>query len=600
MHALKPLLKHWLHMQCQMIHDCSLGLLVQSESEKSAKVLALWPESAATDNTAVQTARDVIEKRRMQMCKTQDGTVYLAYPIKIRDHFWGVLVIHLSRYDSTTMKAVIKLLDWGLTWLQFILFEYDTYIQRALEDSKAHSSLATVESNNSPTQELNLLSTALREKSLDESTIAIANFLASHFNLDRVSISLTKGNELPLYAVSFSANFDERTLPMQNIQNAMQEALTQKKDIHLSKNDKAENDNATILRNHQILLDSHQLKSCHSLVLTTEGNLVGVITIENAKVDNLNTATSTFIEKSKKPLASIFQLKKESQQSIRSILRRKLAKASERIFGTQHPIEKVFFACCAIFIVLLFIPGDFYVSNNATVESTNKHLLVSPYEGFLGAIHARPGDTVKQDQLLAKLKDEELNLERRKLSSQLQQYRLEYDNALANGNRAQAAILNAQVEQSKISLRLVEQKLERVHLKSPISGIIVSEDISQSLGAPVQQGDILFEIADSSAYQISLYVDERNIDFLKAQQTGLLNLKSLPGEKLEIRIERITPLSEVRNGRNYFQVFANLTATPDTLRPGMSGTAKIYINRRALGWIWFHDIWHWLRLALWI
>ncbi len=583
-----------------MIHDCSLGLMVQYEPGKQANVQALWPESAATDSTAVQTARDVIAKRRMQMRKTDEGTIYLAYPIKMRSQFWGVLVVHLSRYDSTTMKAVIKLLDWGLTWLQFILLEYDTYIERALADSKSRSSLATIESNNSPTQELNLLSAALREKSIDESAIAIVNFLASHFALDRVSIGLTQGNEIRLKAVSFSANIDERTLPMQNIRNAMQEALTQKKDLHLSSREAKQDNSGNILRNHQKLLDGHQLKSCHSFVLSEAGNFVGVITLENAKQETLNSAIHAFVKKSKKSLATIFQLKKDSKQSIRGILRRKFAKTGERVFGTRHPIEKVFFSCCAIFIAALFIPGDFYVSNNATVESTNKHLLVSPYEGFLGFIHARPGDTVEKDQLLAKLKDEELNLERRKLSSQLQQYRLEYDNALANGNRAQAAILNAQVEQSKIALRLVEQKLERIQLKSPIAGIIVSDDISQSLGAPIKQGDVLFEIADSSDYRISLFVDERNIDFLKESQSGLLNLKSLPGERLSITVERITPLSEVRNGRNYFQVFATLEKTPDTLRPGMTGSAKIFIERRSLGWIWFHDIWHWLRLTLWL
>jgi len=79
----------------------------------------------------------------------------------------------------------------------------------------------------------------------------------------------------------------------------------------------------------------------------------------------------------------------------------------------------------------------------------------------------------------------------------------------------------------------------------------------------------------------------------------------------------MTPLSEGSEGRNFFRVEAkfsvsekqveqsptqsstNSTELSQQLRPGMTGSAKIFIERRALGWIWFHDIWNWLRLAFW-
>jgi len=621
MHALKPLLKHWLKLQCQMIHDCSLGLLVQHVEAKSPAVQALWPDTAATDNIAVNTARNVISKQRIQLSKQGNGEVYLGFPVKIKGEFWGAIVVQLSRHDSSTMRAVVKLLDWGLVWLQFILYEYDTYIEGALTQNKVASSLNTPESNNNPAQTLNLLNSALKENSIEETSISIVNFLASHFNLDRVSLGLVNGKHLELAAVSFAANFDPRTLPMQTIQDAMQEAITQRQDIHvlhssaspsttledlnqhappLGNTLKANEQPAPAQLHHQRLLDSHQLKTCHSFVLRTEGQIVGALTVENAKTLSLNEDTQKFIEKCEKSLATIIQLKRDSVSSLRATLKRKALNGAARVFGAKHPLETLFFTCAAIFFVALFIPSNFYVSNTAAIESTNKHLLVSPYDGFLGAIYAEPGDIVEQYQILAKLKDDELNLERRKLSSQLQQYRLEYDNALANGNRAQAAILNAQVEQSTIELRLIEQKLKRVQLASPISGIIVSDDISQTVGAPVKQGDVLFEIADSAEYRVSLFVDERNVNFLQEKQKGTLKLKSLPSESIDIEVFRITPLSEVRNGRNFFRVDAELISPPSTLRPGMSGSAKIYINRKTLGWIWFHDLWYWLRLSLWV
>lgn len=597
MHALKPLLKHWLQLQCKMIHECSLGLLVQQEPN-TTQVLATWPDSI-TDSAAIDTAQGVLTEERMQLHKADDNSVYLGYPVKVRNELWGTLVLKLSRYDSGNMQAVLRLLEWGLTWLQFIVYEYDTYIERALlakTDSDKPDGTVSFDGNTS-LQSLNLITAALKEPSSTMSAIAIVNFIASHFGLDRVSLGLLQGNNIQLGAVSFSADFDPRTLPMQCIRDAMQEAATQRQDMHLSKT--APDSEDEICLNHRRLLESHQLNSCHSFVLRSDGKIVGVLTAENAKTQTIDRETQVFIEHCQQPLAKIFYLHQVGKNSIFGIVKQRFIGLATRIFGAQHPVERVFFACIAILFVALFLPGDFYISNNAAVESTNKHLLVSPYDGFIGEIHTRPGDSVEQDQLLAKLKDDELNLERRKLSSQLQQFHLEYDNALANGNRAQAAIVNAQVEQSRIELRLVEQKLERVQLKSPITGIVVSDDISQSLGAPIKQGDVLFEIADSSDYRISLFVDERDVAYLNQRQSGQLTLKSMPGEALEITIERITPLSEVRDGRNYFRVDANFTSTPNHLRPGMTGSARIFVERRAMGWIWFHDIWHWLRITFW-
>ena len=64
-------------------------------------------------------------------------------------------------------------------------------------------------------------------------------------------------------------------------------------------------------------------------------------------------------------------------------------------------------------------------------------------------------------------------------------------------------------------------------------------------------------------------------------------------------VERITPVSATRDGRNYFRVEAVLEDPGADLRPGMEGIAKIEAGRRRLLWIWTHDLLDWLRLRLW-
>jgi multidrug efflux pump subunit AcrA (membrane-fusion protein) len=141
--------------------------------------------------------------------------------------------------------------------------------------------------------------------------------------------------------------------------------------------------------------------------------------------------------------------------------------------------------------------------------------------------------------------------------------------------------------------------LSRTQLTAPIDGMIVKGDLSQSLGSPVEQGTVLFEIAPLDEYRIILLVDERDILEVNEGQQGQLALTAMPGETLEFDVTRITPVSSQESGSNTFRVEAHLHESSQQLRPGMEGTGKIVVGPRRLIWIWTHTLVDWLRLTLW-
>ena len=60
-------------------------------------------------------------------------------------------------------------------------------------------------------------------------------------------------------------------------------------------------------------------------------------------------------------------------------------------------------------------------------------------------------------------------------------------------------VFAAQINQAEAQLALAEEKLARATLVAPFDGIVVSGDLSQQLGTPVEQGKLLFEIAPLEA-----------------------------------------------------------------------------------------------------
>jgi multidrug efflux pump subunit AcrA (membrane-fusion protein) len=170
---------------------------------------------------------------------------------------------------------------------------------------------------------------------------------------------------------------------------------------------------------------------------------------------------------------------------------------------------------------------------------------------------------------------------------------------MAEHERAQTEIFGAQIAQSEAQLALVEEQLSRARMVAPFDGYIVVGDLSQSLGSPVERGDILFEVAPLDGFRVVLEVDERDIADVVVGQSGQLAVASMPGERFDFTVSKITPVNEAKEGRNFFRVEALLEGDAGRLRPGMEGVGKIVVDERKMIWIWTHSLVDWFRLTLW-
>jgi multidrug efflux pump subunit AcrA (membrane-fusion protein) len=209
------------------------------------------------------------------------------------------------------------------------------------------------------------------------------------------------------------------------------------------------------------------------------------------------------------------------------------------------------------------------------------------------------GDLVIRDQLIATLDDRQLSLEQKKWHAERNKVDKEYQDALAKRDRVQLSILSARLEQVNAELRLVEEKLARTQLRAPFKGVVVNGDLSQSLGAPVERGQILFEIAPLDSYRVVLEVDEHDMQGITIGKSGHLVIAALPQTTFSLTVEKVVPVAVADAGRNFFRVEASLDEPLNILRPGMQGVGKIEMGRSSLLWIWTHSLINRLRLWAW-
>jgi len=600
MNSLTASIELWLKLQCQMQHKVTQAVLASTQDDGSHQLLAQWPATDLLPASITDALQEVSRKQRIHLVKLDDERMLLGQPVIVNGKHFGAVVMNIASSNNKDTKLAVELLSRGLIWLQFLIYEHSKSTSQANTTITANNSAAT-HSTSPIAPQSPLIENLLKENSPQETAISLVNLLATQLHCTRVSLGWQTSSGIALDAVSFSANFDKRTHAMQLLVDAMNEASDQGMNIHCVAHEAVpEADAATqIKRNHTQLLIEQSLQSVHSFLLRKDKRIVGVIILEKSQENGISPEQQEFIQSQLPLITHILDLKKSASAGLWQGIKQTILLQTTRWFGSQHTALKAIGIAVVAFIAVLFIPTDYQISSDASLKSAYKHLLVSPQDGYLKSIKARPGDIVKKGDVLAQLNDDELSLQRRKLASQALQYQHEYDTALANSNRVAAAIADTQVDQANIQLRLVEQQLSRIQLLAPSDGIVVSDDISQSLGAPVKQGDMLFEIAAAQGYLVQLMVDEREIAALSVGQIGHVKLTSLPHDVFEFSVKTITPLSEILNGRNYFRVEATLKGETTILRPGMTGTGKIIAGKRSLGWIWFHDIWHWISLKLW-
>jgi multidrug efflux pump subunit AcrA (membrane-fusion protein) len=355
-----------------------------------------------------------------------------------------------------------------------------------------------------------------------------------------------------------------------------------------------------VTRAHEDLSRVHGAGATLTVPLAANNRIVGAITLERSAERPFERDTVELCEAVAGLAGPVLDVHRREDQWFVARFAWWLRDIFWRLFGPRHPGFKLGALLVAAAIAfLVFARGDYRVSADTVLEPLVQQAAVAPFNSYVREAPMRAGDLVQRGDLLVALEDRELKLERLKWASQAEELNKQLRQAMAEHDSAQLQVLGAQLEQVRAQLARVEDQLARTRVTAPFDGIVTTGDLTQSLGAPVERGAVLYEVAPLSAFRVVLEVDERDVADVSVGQHGNLLLSAFPQEPIAFVVEKITPVSTAKEGRNFFRVEAKLTREERRLRPGMEGVGKIEIDQRRYIWIWTHDVWTSLRLWLW-
>jgi RND family efflux transporter MFP subunit len=581
----------WLALQCRTITGVAAGvvLLGAPEEERPYVLAASWPEGPGDFKHLAEVAERALKERRgLALRRQSDGTdtprsrYDIAYPVHVSGRVYGVVVLDIDSRPEDALREAMRQLQWGSAWMEVL----------------CHRGLSTKDA--APLEHLqsvvNLLATAVSPKSFHGAAVALATALATRFGCDRVSIGFLRRGSVRLEAMSHTGQFGEDTNLVRSIDAAMNEARDQETSIVYPDSPDRQ---AVASRAHARLARESGNGVICSVPLPGREQIAGVLTLERGS-EPFDNETVEICESLGGLIGPILEthrrddrwLARKALDSGMSLLR--------AIIGPSHVAAKlVVLGLIALAVFLSQAKGTYRVTADTVLEPAAQQAISTAFDGYLRTAPQRAGDVVRVGQELATLDDREWQLERNRWMSQEDQSQRQYHEALGNGNASQAQIYAAQLGQAKAQVALLDEQIARTKIVAPFDGVIVTGDLSQSLGAPLQRGQVLFQMAPLDSYRVILQVDERDIAVVTTGQHGQLVLSGSPNDPLPFEVRRITPVSTTNEGRNYFRVEAKLDSAPERLRPGMEGVGKIVIDNRLLVWIWAHQPLDWLRLKIW-
>jgi HlyD family secretion protein len=152
-------------------------------------------------------------------------------------------------------------------------------------------------------------------------------------------------------------------------------------------------------------------------------------------------------------------------------------------------------------------------------------------------------------------------------------------------SRAEIAKAEAQVAQAKASLENAEEDLRNSTIVSPISGLVLSRDVSVGDGISSililgSQATLVMTLGDTSEVYVQGKVDEADIGKIYLGQAARIVVEAFKDKKFVGKVTRISPFGKEKDNVTTFEVRVSISNPTGELKANMSANAEILLEEK--------------------
>lgn len=265
---------------------------------------------------------------------------------------------------------------------------------------------------------------------------------------------------------------------------------------------------------------------------------------------------------------------------------------------------------------LIFYHPHVKIKSSFSVEPFERTIIRVEVGGFLDELPKKQGERVKRGDIIAVLRNPELSVNYKMLGFEKAALEYEERKALSAEQITEYRQYTAQREKIEKDLTVLEKKLSKLRIEAPQDGIILTPKLDEKIGDYIDQGGSLCEIGFTDRMEIKSLVSGVEMPEIKVGQdvelmayaypqvTYMGKVKAMSKSAVqaidnlamshrfggEVPTEPKPQIGEVPR-HPYFDVTIDINdPAVYSFRPGMTGRAKIYGDKRSFAVIIYQKI----------
>lgn len=577
-------LEGWLGLTCQRLGTAKAGALFVRNEGGRLGLGATW-RFEEHEREPFAALADEMLRRPEPVIRVHNADTVIGVPVVVEGTVQAVMVVLLSHIPQGGARATLREMHWALGWIDARLWRGRT----AIGADQRRTALIVLE----------LLAASDEHARLEGAALAVVNAVVDLTGFDRAAIAFVRRGRARIEAISGAASFKRKAAFVAEMEAAADEVIARGEPVSLPAGDRTR---GVDLAN-RALMERMGAGALISVPVSVRGASIGALIVARSRgereIVELDPAAVDQLRLAAAAVAPVLWLKHRERRWISGRARSLAGRAASAVFGRRPAISLAAIGALLLVVALSFAEGDFRVRADAALRGSEQRAAIALLDGYVRDAMVRAGDRVEEGQELARLDTRDIELQLTQAQTRREQAAQRQRTALATGDRGAAVRASAEADEAQAEIDLLLARLNRAKVLAPVSGLVVSGDLSQRLGTPVARGDVLFEIATLDSFRVLIDVSEYDVGFIRPGQSGTLVLTGMSGQDIGFSVTGVSSVAEAKEGENRFRVEADVTDPPEGLRPGMEGIAKVEIGRESVVWIWMRGTIDRLRMIAW-
>lgn len=221
------------------------------------------------------------------------------------------------------------------------------------------------------------------------------------------------------------------------------------------------------------------------------------------------------------------------------------------------------------------------------------------------------GDRVPKGAVLARIEANDLTLRLNEAAAREESALRNMTRLQAQGRASDLSLARVELERWRNERQFLAQRIDEASLRAPIDGVLLTPRMEERLGELLDVGGVLCTLAETDSLRVEIAVAEPNADVLVRRggdgdgpMEAALKFNAFPADDYRARIRKVRSAAEMVEGARSLvaegEIVGAAAGRADSLKPGMTGYARIDAGSRRLIAIMLRKPYRFLRSLIWL